>query len=83
LLSYALTQQGLIDGQADWKPKDGKIMVGEWLAFAADAVPKFIQSGEVKSARGAVPIGKPKPAVQSLQIPAVFDFSKQDTFVLQ
>ena len=83
LLSYALTQQGLIDGQADWNPKDGKIMVSEWLAFAADAVPKFLQSGEVKSTRGAVPIGKPKPAVQSLQIPAVFDFSRQDTFVLQ
>ena len=83
LLSYALTQQGLIEGEADWKPKDGKIMVGEWLAFAADAVPKFIQSGEVKSTRGAVSIGKPKPAVQSLQTPAVFDFSKQDTFVLQ
>jgi hypothetical protein len=83
LLSYALTELGLKEGQADWKPKDGKVMVGEWLAFAADAVPKFLQSGAVKGARGLTPIGEPEHEVPSVQTPAVFDFSKQDTFVLQ
>jgi WD40 repeat protein len=83
LLSYALTELGLVDGEADWKPKDGKIMVGEWLGFAADEVPKFVESGEVKGRRGLVPVGAPQKRVPSAQTPAVFDFSKQDTFVLQ
>jgi hypothetical protein len=52
LLSYALTELGLKERQADWEPKDGKVMVGEWLAFGADAVPKSLQSGAVKGARG-------------------------------
>jgi len=83
LLSYALTELGLKEGQADWEPKDGKVMVGEWLAFAADAVPKSLQAGAVKGARGLTPIGEPEHEVPSVQTPAVFDFSKQDTFVLQ
>ncbi len=83
LLSYALVQLGLVEGQADWKPKDSKIMVGEWLSFAADAVPKFLQSGAVKGARGLTPIGEPEHQVPSAQTPAVFNFSKLDTFVLQ
>jgi WD40 repeat protein len=85
LLSYALTEEGLVEGKADWKPVDQKITVGEWLGYAADAVPKFIQSGEVKSARGfpAAIIGKPTSTVKSVQTPAVFDFSKKDEFILQ
>lgn len=47
LLSYALTVEGLIDGKADWQPEDSKITVGEWLDYAAHAVPKILQSGAV------------------------------------
>ena len=83
LVSYALTQEGLVDGKADWKPPDGKIMVGEWLSYAADAVPKSLEAGAVKTKRGMMRIGAPTAQVKSAQIPAVFDFSKKDTFVLQ
>jgi WD40 repeat protein len=83
LLSYALTEQGLVEGNADWEPVDQKITVGEWLSYAADAVPKFIQSGKVKSPRGFANIGKPTSSVRSVQTPAVFDFSKKDEFILQ
>jgi WD40 repeat protein len=83
LLSYALTELGLVEGEADWKPKDGKITVAEWLGFAADEVPKFVESGAVKGRRGLVPVGAPQTRVPSAQTPAVFDFSKQDTFILQ
>ncbi len=83
LLSYALTQQGLAEGKADWKPVDGKITVGEWLSFAANAVPAILQSGEVETHRGLIAVGEPEQAVPSVQTPAVFDFSRQDTFVLQ
>lgn len=83
LLSYALTEEGLVEGKADWKPVDQKITVGEWLGYAANAVPKFIQSGQVKSPRGFAIIGKPTSSVKSVQTPAVFDFSKKDEFTLQ
>lgn len=83
LLSYALTELGLVEGEADWKPKDGKITVGEWLSYAADEVPKFVQSGAVKGGRGVFVIGAPEKQVPSAQTPAVFDFSKSDGFVLQ
>ncbi len=83
LLSYALTQEGLVEGKADWKPKDGKIIVGEWLSYAADEVPKFREAGAVDTGRGVVLIGPPAQRLNSAQIPAVFDFSKKDSFVLQ
>ena len=83
LLSYALTQKGLVEGKADWKPADKKITLGEWLSYAADAVPKFRETGAVQGPRGIIPIGAPAPSLKSTQIPAVFDFSKKDTFVLQ
>jgi hypothetical protein len=84
LLSYALTQEGLVEGKADWKPVDQKITVGEWLSYAADAVPKLdprsIANTDTKgvAVEGAAALG-----ARSAQIPAVFDFSKSDSFVLQ
>src|ERR1022692_3952568 len=39
LLSYALTEVGLIQGRADWKPVDRFITTGEWPAFAVKEVP--------------------------------------------
>jgi WD40 repeat protein len=83
LLSYALTQGGLVEGKADWKPVDQKITVGEWLSYAADEVPRFREAGAVHTGRGLVPIGPPVPSPRSSQLPAVFDFSKKDAFVLQ
>jgi hypothetical protein len=83
LLSYALTQEGLVEGKADWKPVDKRITVGEWLSYAADEVPKFREAGVVDTGRGLLPIGPPAQRLDSAQIPAVFDFSKTDTLVLQ
>jgi len=83
LLTYALTQMGLVDGKADWNPVDQKITVGEWLTYAADEVPKFREAGAVETGKGLVPIGAPASQLNSAQIPAVFDFSRTDTFVLQ
>jgi hypothetical protein len=83
LLSYALAEEGLVEGKADWNPVDQKITMGEWLNYAADEVPRFRETGEVKTGRGLVPIGAPTQAVRSDQVPAVFDFSRKDTFILQ
>lgn len=84
LLSYALTQDGLVDGKADWKPVDKKVTVGEWLNYAADAVPKLDPRNSTNTAtKGFTSEGVPALRARSAQIPAVFDFSKSDSFVLQ
>lgn len=83
LLSYALAQEGLVEGNADWNPVDQEITLGEWLYYAADEVPQFREKGEVNTGKGLIPIGAPTPAVKPYQVPAVFDFSKKDTLVLQ
>jgi hypothetical protein len=84
LLSYALTQEGLVDGKADWKPVDKKITVGEWLSYAADAVPKLDpRSTASTGTKGVALEGAAALGARSAQLPAVFDFSKSDTFVLQ
>ncbi len=44
---------------------DGKIIVGEWLSYAANEVPQLLENGAVKTARGLVPIGEPVPSVKS------------------
>ena len=53
LLSYALAQKGLVEGKADWKPVDQKITVGEWLNYAADAVPKFARLAPLNPAKAS------------------------------
>jgi WD40 repeat protein len=83
LLSYALTQEGLVEDKADWRPVDQKITVGEWLSYAANAVPKYLEAGQVKTVRGFEAIGEPTPNPKAAQTPAVFDFSRTDTFVIQ
>ena len=81
LLSYVLTQDGLRRGEADWKPVDHQITVGEWLSYAANAVPKFDVS-QAQAARGLRVLGDASDATSG-QVPAVFDFSKSDGMVLQ
>lgn len=39
LLSFALVQNGLIDGKADYLPRDGIIGLVEWMKYGASRVP--------------------------------------------
>jgi WD40 repeat protein/uncharacterized caspase-like protein len=39
LLTYALTHDGLEAARADFKPKDARITVAEWLAYGVERVP--------------------------------------------
>jgi len=82
LLSYVLVKDGLEKDKADWKPKDGKITVGEWLSYAAAAVPEFkpsVPTGENKGTTVAKTVAGAKAAGQ---VPVLFDFSHGDTLVL-
>jgi WD40 repeat protein len=51
LLTYALIEEGLKQGTADDEPKDGQIVMREWLDYAANRVPAM-QIDQMKKARG-------------------------------
>ena len=84
LLTYALVVQGLREGAADARPKDGQVLMGEWLDYATERVP-LMQLETMKKSRGI--LGQmPKPPLafvdgeeriaipenRSLQRPRVF-----------
>lgn len=57
--------------------------MGEWLSFAANAVPRMLVTGKLETHRGPVAGGAAKHEAPSAQTPAVFDFSRRDEFVLE
>jgi uncharacterized caspase-like protein len=50
LLTYALTREGLEAARADFKPKDARITVAEWLAYGVERVPTLHAEVERKLA---------------------------------
>jgi uncharacterized caspase-like protein len=57
LLIYALTHDGIDQRQADFKPRDGRITMAEWLQFGVQQVPKLfaqIMQGDVSLAANAL-----------------------------
>jgi uncharacterized caspase-like protein len=84
LLSYALVQDGLEQGKADYRPMDRVIMLSEWMAYGTNRVPVLyeeIRAGKIQGARGVEKLeesGNAKRAqkIRSLQQPALFDFTK-------
>ncbi|MFL6209452.1 MAG: caspase family protein [Pyrinomonadaceae bacterium] len=79
LLTYALAVQGLSQGAADRHPRDGQVVMGEWLDYGTERVPQM-QLEKMKAARGlgaelAFVDGEQKvadPNNRSLQRPRVF-----------
>ena len=84
LLTYALVVQGLKEGAADSRPRDGQVLMGEWLDYATERVP-LMQLESMKKSRGLLgQIPKPPlafvdgeerivaPENRSLQRPRVF-----------
>jgi len=92
LPSYALIQNGLVEGLADWQPKDDKITMTEWLAYGEKRVPELFAEGDAKGTIQvtAAPDGHrdaylgTKRTPDRYQQPVLFDFSKgQNEIVLQ
>jgi WD40 repeat protein len=84
LLTYALVVQGLKEGAADSRPRDGQVLMGEWLDYATERVP-LMQLESMKKSRGLLgQLQKPPlvfvdgeervvdPENRSLQRPRVF-----------
>lgn len=85
LLTYVLTQEGLDKGQADFKPEDQEIRMGEWLEYGLDRAPKLNeQLREDKLPGNLVEKGfhviRNNTALQTqlreIQQPGLFDFSR-------
>jgi WD40 repeat protein len=51
LLTFALVEEGLRQAMADDEPKDGQVIVREWLDYATQRVPQM-QLDKMKAARG-------------------------------
>jgi WD40 repeat protein len=84
LLTYALVVQGLGEGAADSRPRDGQVLMGEWLDYATERVP-LMQLESMRQSRGLLgQLQKPplafvdgeervaSPENRSLQRPRVF-----------
>ena len=52
LLTYALIEEGLKKADADRAPKDGRVLLREWLDYATERVPQF-QEEKMQQARNA------------------------------
>jgi uncharacterized caspase-like protein len=50
-LTYALVEEGLKSGAADTAPKDGQVVLREWLDYATERVPRM-QEAKMKEGRG-------------------------------
>ena len=48
LLTYALTHDGIESGEADFKPRDKVITLGEWLEYGVERVPNLYREVEQK-----------------------------------
>ncbi|MFQ5843979.1 MAG: hypothetical protein ACE5JG_03230, partial [Planctomycetota bacterium] len=79
VLTYALVQDGLRKGRADFAPRDERITLTEWLRYGEQRVPALaeeVAQGKVRamSDRGLdVSRGRRRVAQQ----PALFDFSRR------
>ncbi len=77
-LTFALIEEGLKSRAADRQPKDGQILLREWLDFAAERVPQIDQEEGEKSGRKARKLEREKAKkagqvdAEGLQRPRVF-----------
>lgn len=88
LLSYALIEEGLVEGRA---AKDGKILMSNWLSYGEQEVPNLYKAGKVKGPTGEQPVAPngrdiiylgPDQAPPGYQQPVLFDFAKSTADVV-
>jgi uncharacterized caspase-like protein len=76
-LTYALVEEGLKNGAADTEPKDGKILIREWVDYAVARVPEM-QEAALQGSRGLKIVFLPgdekvtDPTKRNVQRPRVF-----------
>ena len=76
-LTYALVEEGLKNAAADTEPKDGKILIREWVDYAVARVPEM-QEAALAGSRGLKIVFVPgdekvsDPSKRNVQRPRVF-----------
>jgi len=76
-LTYVLVEEGLKKGAADAEPKDGKILIREWVDYAVARVPEM-QEAALQGSRGLKIVFLPgdekvsDPTQRNVQRPRVF-----------
>ena len=76
-LTYALVEEGLKKAAADSEPRDGTVLIREWLDYAVERVPQM-QSAALQGTRGLKIVFVPgeekisDPEKRSVQRPRVF-----------
>lgn len=53
-LTYALVEEGLKGVAADTEPKDGRVLLREWLNYATDRVPRMQEEQDIRERRQLV-----------------------------
>jgi len=93
LLTYALLRDGLDGAGADWQPRDGRIVLDEWLGYGVTRVPRLwelIRTGQaiqtkgpggMKAAALAGTAGSLRHPKVGYQQPALFDFRRRPSEV--
>lgn len=79
VLTYALVRNGLEKSEADYRPKDGAVQMGEWLHYATDGVPRLVQQmlDDQQTGRGLkFKTRGSEESIKTLQQPALFDFRR-------
>lgn len=84
LLSYALVKDGIEQGLADFRPRDGALWLGEWFEYGVERVPALareVQDGAVATRGAAVRVRnagtRDATGNRGLQQPSLFDFRPQ------
>jgi uncharacterized caspase-like protein len=70
-LTYALVEEGLKTGAADREPKDGQVLLREWLDYATQRVPE-IQEDDIKGRQLEREKAKSPGNTADIQRPRVF-----------
>jgi WD40 repeat protein len=88
LLSYALVEEGLVEGKA---AKDGKVVMSGWLNYGEQEVPNLYKVGKAKGPKGEHPLAPNgrdiiylghDQAPPTYQQPVLFDFAKQSDVLI-
>jgi len=84
-LTYALVEEGLITDAADRSPKDGQVLLREWLDFATERVPQMQQEKieeQLRQGRQIVFAERDKGSERDVQRPRVFYRRETETHPL-
>jgi hypothetical protein len=79
VLTYALLEDGLAGGEADFEPEDAQILAGEWLRYGEQQVPQLyeaLKSGTFRGRDGYRFEIELPPDDAPQQQPVLFDFRR-------